>query len=167
MSEVILDYLSRPSPCLILLIPLLAFLEAAPIVGVFVSGIFLLSTATLLYTTGTASMAVILALAFFGAAAGDLAGYLFGRLFANKSDRVTFLDRHQARVQKAADLMRRSAIWSVLIGRLTPALRAVVPMLIGVSDMPFKRFLLYDLMACVVWVVGLSLILQGVSLIEF
>lgn len=95
MLDTFTDWLSAPPPYLIYLVPALAFLESCAGIGLFVSGVFLLSTTTLLYTAEPASLSTILMLAFAGALLGDHSGYLVGRLSGERVWHMNWLKNRQ------------------------------------------------------------------------
>ena len=59
--------------------PAIAFLEACPGIGIFISGAILLSVCTVLYTQDIATLQQMLTLAFLGAIIADNSGYYSGR----------------------------------------------------------------------------------------
>jgi membrane-associated protein len=63
---------------MLLLVPVIAFLESCVFVGLFVSGIFLLSTVSLIYAQGETGLIPLVGLAFAGALLGDHVGYVVG-----------------------------------------------------------------------------------------
>lgn len=163
MSELWGDWVTNPPAHLLLLVPALAFLEACAGVGLFVSGVFLLSTSTLLYAQETTSLGFIIVLAFLGALAGDHTGYLLGNKLGPRLWRHSWLAKRQARIDKIHRLLEKSAPWAICIGRLSPPIRSVTPIVAGVSGMKPLAFLAYDLLACTIWAVGLSLLVTIIS----
>lgn len=155
--------MADPPPYIILIIPLLAFLEACAIVGIFVSGIFLLSAATLLYSTGTSSIYEILPLAFLGATMGDHTGYFLGRYVGDRFWTAPVLRRYESRKHKVHDLLEKSAPLALCVGRLTPAIRSITPIVAGISGLTPLKFLAFDLLACSIWATGLYLLVTGLS----
>lgn len=157
------EWLANPSPALIALVPLLAFLEAAALIGIFVSGIFLLTTATLLYTSGTTPIEIIVPLAFLGAFCGDMSGYLLGRYFGPEFWKLPMIRRYADRRTRIEDLMRRSAPIALVVGRLTPAIRSITPIVAGMSGMSVRTYLACDTLACTLWASGLFALVTGIS----
>ncbi len=146
-----------------MLIPLFAFLEACAIIGIFVSGIFLLSTATLLYSTGNSAIIEIVPLAFLGAMAGDHTGYFLGRFVGDRFWKAPILRRYEERKHKVHDLLEKSAPLAICVGRLTPAIRSITPIVAGISGLSPTRFLAFDILACSIWATGLYLLVTGLS----
>ncbi|MCI3278049.1 DedA family protein [Streptomyces cylindrosporus] len=92
------------------------------------------------------SVAVVLA-----AIAGDGVGYEIGRRLEPR----LIGDRRRAhRVEKARDLVRRRGPAAVFVGRFIAFLRSFVPAMAGASEMPYRRFLLYNALGGLLWGVG-------------
>ena len=157
------EWMADPPPYIILLVPLFAFLESCAIVGIFVSGLILLSTATLLYSTGNSTILEIVPLAFFGAMAGDHTGYFLGRFVGDKFWKAPILRRYEQRKHQVHQLLEKSAPFAICMGRLTPALRSITPIVAGVSGLSPARFLAFDLLACTIWAAGLCLLVTQIG----
>lgn len=159
------EWLENLQPHLLLVVPLLAFLEACLGIGLFVSGIFLLTIGSLLYIQGEASLPVIVALAFAGALSSDhlgfLIGYKAGPLLWKKRWMRKKLIQHKKGFRKFRSLLVHSAPWAVCIGRLSPQLRSLSPFFAGVAGLKPAQFFAYDLLACSLWATGLSLLIMG------
>ncbi|MCX4885456.1 MULTISPECIES: DedA family protein [unclassified Streptomyces] len=95
------------------------------------------------------TLAVVLA-----AIAGDSVGYEIGRRLGPPLLGSRPLRRRAARVDKARDLIRRRGPAAVFVGRFLAFLRSLVPALAGASNMPYRRFLLYNAIGGLLWGVG-------------
>ncbi|MBO6564329.1 MAG: DedA family protein [Pseudomonadales bacterium] len=157
------EWMADPPPYIIVVIPILAFLEACAVIGIFVSGVFLLSTATLLYSTGNSTIVEIVPLAFLGAMAGDHTGYFLGRIIGDRFWRAPIMRRYEKRKYKVHDLLEKSAPLAICAGRLTPALRSITPIVAGISGLSPTRFLAFDILACAIWATGLYLLVTSLS----
>ena len=145
------------------MIPLLAFLEACPGIGLFVSGVILLSVSTLLYTEQIATLSQILPLAFAGACLSDHLGFYIGRVFGPKLHQTAFAQKRMTEIAKSEAFILKFGTLSVLGGRLIPAVRSLVPMMIGISGSSRLKFTLVDLAACAIWITGLGLLVVGID----
>lgn len=164
MPEFLPQWLQHSPQYLIAVIPTLAFMEGCIGIGLFVSGVFLLTTCTFLYTRELIDIYAIAALAFTGAMMGDHVGYFAGHWLGPKLKHASFFSRHQQTFEKAEDLYQRSAIIAVCFGRLFPAIRSITPALAAISGVPPRHFLAYDLLACSIWTGGLMLLVMGLDL---
>ena len=145
------------------MIPLLAFLEACPGIGLFVSGVILLSVSTLLYTEQIATLSQILPLAFAGACLSDHLGFYIGRVFGPKLHQTAFAQKRMTEIAKSEAFILKFGTLSVLGGRLIPAVRSLVPMMIGISGTSRLKFTLVDRATCAIWITGLGLLVVGID----
>jgi membrane-associated protein len=152
---------------MLLVISILAFLESCIGIGLFVSGIFLLSTCSLIYLQGDTSLFLIAALALGGAMAGDHTGYFVGLKAGPALWRIRWVRKRIVKRKNAyrrfTRIMLRSAPWAICVGRLTPAIRSVTPALAGVSGIKSGQFFIFDLLACSIWAAGLSILILGID----
>ena len=88
-----------------LMVPTLAFLEACPGIGLFVSGVVLLTVSTLLYSEQLMSISQIMALAFIGACLSDHLGFYIGRWFGPKLRSSSFAKRRSAEIAKSEEFI--------------------------------------------------------------
>ena len=146
-----------------LMVPTLAFLEACPGIGLFVSGVILLTVSTLLYSEQLMSISQIMALAFIGACLSDHLGFYIGRWFGPKLRSSSFAKRRSAEIAKSEEFINRYGTLSIVVGRLIPAVRSMVPMMIGVSNTSGLKFTVVDIIACATWCAGLGLLANGLE----
>lgn len=169
MDELMGDWIATLPPETLLLVPLLAFLESCLLIGLFVSGIFLLGTVTAIYAQGETSLFLLVPLAFGGAMAGDHLGFFVGyalapMLWKKRWIRKRLVKRKVA-YRRFRNLMLKSAPWAICVGRLSPPLRSLSPVLAGTSGLKPMQFFAYDLLACSIWATGLTLLVLGINLL--
>jgi membrane-associated protein len=157
------EWLHASPNWIVLLIPLLAFIESCLGIGLFVSGIFLLSTCTLLYGQQLVGIPVIAISALLGAISGDLVGYMAGKLIGPGLKTARLFNRFEPNIVKAETLFSNSAGIAICVGRLIPAVRSITPMLAGISGLPTRKYLLFDLVACTLWVSALCILVTGIN----
>jgi len=146
-----------------LIVPALAFLEACPGIGLFVSGVILLTVSTLLYSEQLMSLSQIMTLAFIGACLSDHLGFYIGRWFGPKMHSSSFAKRRSNEIAKSEEFILRYGTLSIFVGRLIPAVRSLVPMMIGVSNTSRLKFTIADIIACATWCAGLGLLANGLE----
>jgi len=66
-------------------------------------------------------------------------------------------------VESTGAFMNKYGWLAILVGRFWAITRPNVPVAFGFSDMPIKRYILFDLAACTIWVIVWSIILHLVS----
>ena len=96
-------------------------------------------------------LAALIAVAIFGAIAGDSVSYAIGRRYgASVVDRWSLTRRHlKPKLDNAHAYFEKRGGPSVFVGRWVGALRAVVPLVAGAAGMPYRRFLLWDAAGCI------------------
>ena len=145
------------------MIPLLAFAEACPGIGLVVSGAILLGVCTVMYTEQIATLSQMLPLAFSGACLADHLGFYLGRWIGPPFHHTRFALRRKAMLDKTEAMFRKHSELAILLGRLMTAIRSLTPLLAGVSGMSRLRYSLLDLLACSIWTAGLGLLVVGLD----
>ncbi|WP_329519756.1 DedA family protein [Spirillospora sp. NBC_01491] len=141
-----------PPALIYLLIAGLVFAEAALFFGFVFPGETAIVVGGVLASQGKLSMPVLLAVAVVAAVVGDSVGYEIGRRYGPRLLETKAMKRHESKVGKAQDLIRRRGAFAVFIGRFTALLRALMPALVGSSKLPYPKFLAYNLIGGVAWV---------------
>ena len=147
----------------LLAIPVIAFLEAFVGIGVFVSGVILLSACTILYVEQTATLQQMLPLAFLGAIFSDHSGYYIGRFMGPKFHQTKFAVKRGLLLEKVEKNIVMWGPFAIFFGRFITPIRSIVPLLTGVSGMPRLKYTFYDLISCAVWTICLGLLVIGLD----
>ena len=163
IDDFILNWLNSNKQNAWIIIPALAFFEACPGLGLFVSGVILLTVSTILYTEQIATLAEILPLAFAGACLSDHLGFYFGRWFGPALHETAFAQKRIDKIQKGEAFILEYGILSIVGGRLLTAVRSLVPMMVGISGASRIQFTLADVIACAIWATGLGLLVMGLD----
>ena len=104
------------------------------------------------------NLTLMLPLAFWGACTSDHLGFYAGRWIGPKFRGTRFAQRRAETIKKAEAIMLKYGVFSIVFGRLIPAVRSKVPLLIGVSGFGRLVFTVVDLIACLIWTVGLGVL---------
>ncbi len=130
---------------------MLAFAEACIGIGLFVSGLILFGICIALYSADILSLWQIAPFAFIGAVLGDHTGFYIGAHFGPRIHEFSLAKRYQLQLQKAEQLVLRFGAAAIFIGRFIPAIRSILPALLGVSGFSSTRYNLLDIFACALW----------------
>ncbi len=144
-------------------IPLLAFLEACPGLGLLASGILLLSVATFLYSEQLLVLQQLLPMAFAGACIADHLGFYVGRAFGAKFHATAWAKKRAAQLNRTEGYILNHGASAILIGRFVPAIRSLVPIMVGGSGISKLKFSLIDVLACALWSSALGLLVVGLE----
>lgn len=138
-------YLAAP------LVGLIAFAEGIAVVGSFVPGSTLLVAIATSAGSDQVSLGWLIFWATLGAVAGDLLSYLLGRRHGSRILAMRPFAYRPEWTRRSTDLLARRGDMAVFIGRLVPPLRALMPVMAGMSGLTARRFLISDALSALVW----------------
>jgi membrane-associated protein len=135
----------------------IVFTETGLLVGFFLPGDSLLITAGLVAAAGGLNIWWINGLLSVAAVVGDSVGYAIGarlgpRLFTRERSWL-FNPRH---VERTRRFYARHGAKTIVIARFVPIIRTFAPVVAGVGQMPYRRFLLYNIAGGVGWVTSMT-----------
>lgn len=136
----------------------LAFAESCIGIGIFVSGAFLLIATTLLFNNDVLGLYQIGMLAFAGALLGDQAGFWVGTRAGPGFHHTRLAQRYTKQLTRGEELVRKHGSFAIFIGRFIPAIRSLVPALLGVSGFGRRKYVILDVVACASWALALCLL---------
>lgn len=135
----------------------IVFVETGLFVGFFLPGDSLLVTAGLFAATGHLDLWSIFLFVSLAAIVGDTVGYSIGastgpRIFS-REDSLFFHKKHLITTKEFYD--RYGGI-TIVIARFMPIVRTFAPVVAGVGRMVYRRFVFYNVMGGIGWVVSLT-----------
>jgi membrane protein DedA with SNARE-associated domain len=89
--------------------------------------------------------------ASIGAALGDWLSYWIGQKLEHTVQHIWPLSRHPELIPKGEAFVRKWGAAAIFIGRFFGPLRASVPLVAGIFEMPFWRFQLANFSSAFVW----------------
>jgi membrane-associated protein len=136
----------------------IVFLESGMLVGFFFPGDSLLFTAGFLASQGFLDIKILILGCFLSAVLGDSAGYLIGKKFGkklfSKEDSIWFHKEHLNRAQRFYD---KHGGKTIILARFIPVIRAFAPVVAGVGEMKYRRFVIFNLFGGIIWAIGVTL----------
>ncbi len=136
---------------LFLFILAVALAETLAIVGMIIPGVLLLFGAGTLVGKGFLSLKVALLAAWAGAFIGDIVSYYVGIIFHAHIREWRLFKKHKTWVDKGEAFFLKHGTLSVFTGRFAGPLRAIIPLIAGMMDMPAIRFILTVFIAGALW----------------
>jgi membrane-associated protein len=139
------------------LLTAIVFTETGLLIGFFLPGDSLLITAGLVAATGALDIWWLCALLGAAAIAGDSVGYAIGarigpRLFTREKSWL-FNPQHVVRTRQ---FYARHGAKTIVIARFVPIVRTFAPVVAGVGEMPYRRFLAYNVAGGIGWVLSMT-----------
>lgn len=143
------------------------FAETGLAVGFFLPGDSLLVVSGLMARTYPEKLNIILVLTafFLGSVIGDNTGYWTGRAMGktifNRENSFIF---KPSRVEKAKLFFEKYGVKTIVMARFVPIVRTFAPIVIGATEMPYRKFLPYSILGGLLWI--LTMVLGGYFLGE-
>jgi membrane-associated protein len=137
----------------------IVFAESGLLFGFFLPGDSLLFTAGLLASRGTLSLPVVMLGCVVAAIAGDQVGYVIGRragpaLFRRPDSRLF----HKKNVERAHAYFEKNGPKTIILARFLPVIRTFTPVVAGVGQMDYGRFVTFNVIGGVLWGAGVTML---------
>ena len=135
------------------------FAETGLMIGFFLPGDSLLVTAGVFAAAGHIDLYMMLVLVSLCAVVGDQLGYFIGQktgpaLF-NREDSLLFKRSHVLRAQQ---FYEKYGSKTIVIARFVPIVRTFAPVVAGVGQMKYRRFVTYNVAGGILWVFSMVLL---------
>ena len=140
---------------------LIVFAESGLFFGFFLPGDSLLFVAGLLNSQGVISLPLPLLLLglFVAAVAGDQVGYSFGRITGpplfRRPDSRLFKRQH---LERAHAYFEEHGSKTIVLARFIPIVRTFAPIVAGAAKMPYRTFIVFNVLGGLLWAVGVTLL---------
>ena len=135
----------------------LAFAESVAFVSLLVPFTAMIVASGTLIASGTLDPWIIIPWGIAGASFGDAVSYWIGRYFGTRIPRIWPFTNDPALIDRGHRFFLRWGVLSVFIGRFFGPLRAIVPIVAGMMEMPQMRFQLANVGSAIVWLPVLML----------
>ena len=148
----------------------LIFAETGLLFGFFLPGDSILFPMGLMMATGYLPFPLWLACILFAGSAwlGDQTGYWLGRRVGpaifNRPNSKFFNHRN---VERAHAFFERYGAKAIIFAHFVPAMRTFIPVAAGVGEMPWRRYLKYNIFGVTVWAAGVTLLGGLLGQIQF
>lgn len=130
------------------------FLETTLLVGLIIPGDTIVIVASTAVSNPTQYWSLLLSV-IAGSLTGESVGFALGRFFGHRIRDSSVGNRIGRRNWLRAErfLARRGGI-AVFVSRFLPVLHALIPVTVGMSAMPYRRFMAWTTPACIIWAVA-------------
>jgi len=137
----------------------IVFAETGLMVGFFLPGDSLLVTAGVFAASGHLNIWTLNVLAIAAAILGDTVGYWVGRqagpaLFARPRSRF-FNPKH---LKRAHDFYEKHGGKTIILARFMPIVRTFAPVVAGMGQMNYRRFVSFNVFGGLLWVISMTFI---------
>jgi membrane-associated protein len=129
------------------------FAESGLLFGFFFPGDSLMLTAGLLASQNLLNIELLIPLAMTAAILGDTVGYWFGRKVGPKIfKREDSLIFHKRNLVKANEFYKKHGGKTIILARFMPFIRTFAPIVAGVGEMEYGKFLSFNVFGGIFWV---------------
>jgi len=143
----------------LLMLVVIIFAETGLMVGFFLPGDSLLVTAGVFSAAGHLELWTLLAAVTAAAIVGDQVGYWIGYragpLLFRREDSLLFKRRHLLR---AHAFYERHGGKTIILARFMPIIRTFAPVVAGVGEMRYRRFVAFNVVGGFLWVWSMALL---------
>jgi len=130
---------------------LVAMVESLAIIGIIVPGVAIMFAIGTLISNGTLDMLTTTLWAASGASVGDGLSFALGKHYKEKIYTVSWFEKRPDFLKKGHAFFEKYGIFSILIGRFVGPIRAVIPLVAGILDMPLKQYVPINIIASILW----------------
>jgi membrane protein DedA with SNARE-associated domain len=134
------------------------------VTGLFLYGAAMLGSIAMMYSTGMITLEMIIVSSYLGTLLGNSLNYFSGRMF----DKAPFIERklQHPKVQKVRKLLQTKSLFIyILVCRFIAVSRPLYALVLGSLKVNFGRFILYESLVALAWVIfWLFILVQGESL---
>ena len=135
----------------------IVFSETGLLIGFFLPGDSLLITAGVVAATGALNIWWLNALLIVAAVVGDSVGYAIGRRLGPRLfTREKSLLFNPAHVERTRRFYAKYGAKTIVIARFVPIVRTFAPVVAGVGQMEYRRFVFYNVAGGVGWVTSMT-----------
>ncbi len=131
----------------------IVFAETGLAVGFFLPGDSLLVVSGLFAAAGKLKITFVLLAFFIGSVIGDSTGYWTGRAMGKtlfgRENSIIF---KPSRVAKAHEFFEKYGVKTVVLARFVPIVRTFAPLVVGATEMPYLKFLMYSVLGGLLWI---------------
>ncbi len=144
----------------------IVFAESGLFFGFFLPGDSLLVTAGLLATQGYFNIIWLIPLLAAAAISGDSTGYWMGKKFGKKIfskinidthnlsffSKINYALRKKDHIVTASEFYKKHGSQTIILARFLPYIRTFAPIVAGIGEMDYKRFITFNVIGGVGWV---------------
>lgn len=132
---------------------LIIFAETGLVVTPFLPGDSLLFAIGAISALGSLNIYLIIGLLIIAAILGDTVNYAIGHLMKDRilsGEKIRFIK--QEHLDKTHEFYEKYGGKTIIIGRFIPIVRTFAPFVAGIGAMEYKKFILYNVIGGIVWV---------------
>ena len=132
-------------------VALVAFLESLALVGLILPGTVMMAGLGALIGSGELNFWHAWLAGIIGCLLGDWISFWLGWRFKKPLHRWSFMKKNKALLDKTEHALHQHSMFTILVGRFVGPTRPLVPMVAGMLDLPVAKFIVPNIIGCVLW----------------
>ncbi|MBV8044977.1 DedA family protein [Pluralibacter sp.] len=132
-------------------VALVAFLESLALVGLILPGTVMMAGLGALIGSGDVNFWQAWLAGMTGCLMGDWISFWLGWRFKKPLHRLSFMKKNKALLDKTEHALHQHSMVTILIGRFVGPTRPLVPMVAGMLSLPVMKFVLPNIIGCLLW----------------
>lgn len=128
-----------------------SFLECLVLIGFLIPGAVFMTAIGTLIGIGVLPFTSITLWAIAGAITGDVLSFWIGRHYHHHSEDFWLFRRYPNLLQKGEAFFNKHGGKSIFFGRFIGPIRAILPFIAGMVLMPWRQFLIADIISAIAW----------------
>ncbi|UQN14690.1 DedA family protein [Gulosibacter sp. ACHW.36C] len=144
-------------PWVLIGIGVIIFIESG-VLFPFLPGDSLIVTAAILSTQLGLTPWSIAIVAIVAAIAGDQVGYLLGNRFGRRLFKPDARILRTEYLETAERFFAKYGPFALVLGRFVPIVRTYVPLAAGTAALKYRRFVMWNVLGALLWVISLTLV---------
>lgn len=163
LTQQIIDFVREHAAWAPFVVFALAFGESLAFISLLLPAWAALVAIGALISSGGLSFWPVWIAGSLGAACGDWLSYWIGLKLEYSVQHIWPLSRHPNLIPRGEAFVKKWGVLGIFIGRFFGPLRAAVPLVAGIFEMPYWRFQLANFSSAFVWAAVLLTLGDGVS----
>lgn len=100
------------------------------------------------------NLIILITVCFSAAFLGNTVNYFIGKLFGEKILKTEFFKKiiSEQQLEKSHNFFEKHGAASLVIARFIPIVRTIVPFVAGVSEMSWRKYMMYNFIGALAWV---------------
>lgn len=151
MEAFLEHFITQSATYSLIAVMLVAFLESLALVGLILPGTVMMAGLGALIGSGQVDFYHAWGVGIVGCLLGDWISFWLGQRFKAPLHRWSFMKRNKALLDKTEHALHKHSMFTILVGRFVGPTRPLVPMVAGMLDLPLSKFIVPNIIGCILW----------------